>query len=420
MSVTLAEILDMVGRLDDAPGDDTPRERFRRRLREKVGEVGQVRDYIEECLRTPSEQHNRALQDLVNHLGHLLGFEVMFGRYQGVRGQVGFDGHWTSPTGFHIVAEVKTTDTYSIKAATLVGYVDELISQKVIPSWELALGLYALGRADTASGQIENAIIAERRTHQLRLISTESLLSLAELAVTYDVAHEDVLAVLRPSGPAVDPVVDLMARLVAQRQTEDEATDQLTAVAATQLAPSRSEVGLAVVSALKETQTDVQPPVIRPPTTAVTPAYWLTPVKSDEVDSAQATVRTLVADSHVYAFGDKTPGRKRLKSGDWICFYATSIGVIAHAKVNSSPEHRPHPRVRDADRYPWVFGVSDEVLYLDEPMVLDANLRAQLEVFQGKDPNKAWSWFVQATHQMTEHDFLILTRQPGVPLSPAG
>jgi hypothetical protein len=125
MSITLKQILDLVGKLDDSPGDETPRERFRRFLQENVTEVGSLRDYVEVCLRNPGDQYNRALQDLVNHLGHFLGFEVTFGRYQGVKGHIGFDGHWKSPTGFHVVVEVKTTETYAIKAATLVGYVDE-------------------------------------------------------------------------------------------------------------------------------------------------------------------------------------------------------------------------------------------------------------------------------------------------------
>lgn len=45
------------------------------------------------------------LQDLVNHLGQLLEFTITFGRYQGVQGQIGFDGRWASPTGFHIVVD---------------------------------------------------------------------------------------------------------------------------------------------------------------------------------------------------------------------------------------------------------------------------------------------------------------------------
>ena len=76
MSITLSQILALVGKLDESPGDDTPRERIRRFLKENVSEVGQVRDYIEECLRTSGDQYNRALQDLVNYLGNKMGSDL--------------------------------------------------------------------------------------------------------------------------------------------------------------------------------------------------------------------------------------------------------------------------------------------------------------------------------------------------------
>ena len=66
---TLKEILGLVGSLDDTPGEDTARERFRRYLKQTVKEVGQLRDYVEECLREKGDQYNRALQDLVNYIG---------------------------------------------------------------------------------------------------------------------------------------------------------------------------------------------------------------------------------------------------------------------------------------------------------------------------------------------------------------
>ncbi len=34
MSIALKQILDLVGKLDDTPGEETPRERFRRFLKE--------------------------------------------------------------------------------------------------------------------------------------------------------------------------------------------------------------------------------------------------------------------------------------------------------------------------------------------------------------------------------------------------
>jgi hypothetical protein len=313
--ISLNQILALVGKLDDASGADTPRERFRQFLEKNVLEVGQVRDYVEECLRNSGDQYSRALQDLVNYLGHFLGFAVTYGRYQGVQGEIGFDGHWTSPTGFHVVVEVKTTDVYAIKVHTLVGYVDRLISsEKKIPSWDAALGLYVVGRSDKQLHQLDNAIIAEKRTQQLRIISVGSLLSLAELMTGYGLGHKEVLSIIRPSGPAIDSVVDLMARLVAEPQIEGQ--------------PTAVDVSVP--------QEEVAPPRIVPASEQLgdAPVYWLTSVKAEEGETAEQCVQRLVH-AGIYAFGDNTPGRKQLKPGDRICFYATGKGIVADAKVVS-------------------------------------------------------------------------------------
>lgn len=194
------------------------------------------------------------MQDLVNFIGQFLGFEVAFGRYRGVSGEIGFDGHWKSPTGFHIVIEVKTSDTYTTKTSTLVGYIDELISAKRIPDRHSALGLYVLGRPDPEIKQLENAVIAEKRTDQLRTISIESLLSLAELMTEYDMTHGDALVVLRPSGPPADPIISLMTRLVAQKQTESVNEEPVSKPA------ESTEKG--------------------------EPVFWLTPVKDHETETS--------------------------------------------------------------------------------------------------------------------------------------
>jgi len=372
-TISLNQVLNLVGKLTDTPGGDTPRERFRAFLRENVQEAGQIRDYIQECLRLTGEQYDRALQDLVNHLGSLLGFKVTFGRYKGKKDEIGFDGHWESPTGKHIVVEVKTTETYAIKTNRLVGYVDELISTKKIPDWDCALGLYVIGRPDPEIRQLEHAIIAEKRIHQLRIISVESLISLAEMMTEYEVNHEDILAILLPSGPRVDPVVELMTRIVAQ--------------------PGPGEL---------------PPEEEQPPSEEVN--YWLTPVRSEPDATAEQVIETLVGQEKIYAFGERTPGRKHLKPGDWLCFHASGKGVIAHARVLSKPEKKHHPKVRHPDKYPWIFRVGDAKLYLDDPVVIDSEIRAKLEAFKNRDLEKSWGWFVQATRRISSHDFKILTR----------
>lgn len=386
MSVSLNEILDLVGPLDDSAGEDTPRERFRRFLRKNVHEVGEIRDHIEQCLRTSGERYNRALQDLVNYVGEFLGFKVEFGRYRGVQNQIGFDGLWQSQFGLNLVIEVKTTETYAIKAATLVGYVDQLISEKRIPSWDAALGLYVVGRPDPELRQLENTIVAEKRTHQLRVISVESLLSLAEIMSEYDVTHDDMLDLLRPSGPGIDGLVDLIARLVAQRTAQQP---ELVPVPVAATAPP-------IPASVSDT--------------AVAKTCWLTPVKDHETETAIDCVKNLVGKHGIYAFGERTPGRTHIKQGDFICFYAAGDGVIAHAKVASAPENKPDERVVHSQDYPYTFRTQDAKLYAEDPVVVDGTVRQELDAFRGRDPDRPWAWFVQATRKITEHDFRTLTR----------
>ncbi len=392
MNITLTQMLNLVGKLDDSQGEDTASHRFRAALKENVKEVGPVRDYIEECLRNAGTQYSKALQDLVNFLGDFLGFEVTFGRYQGIQGEIGFDGHWKSPTGFHLVIEVKTTDVYSVKTSTLFGYVNELISNRQIPDLDHALGVYVLGRPTPEIRQIENSIVVEKRMGQLRIISVESLISLAEMMTQFDIAHKDILDVLRPAGPRIDPLIDLMTRLVAQKGSQD------------------AEECVPPIPPDKGQQQDTLTTEPREPETTC----WLTPVKSTDQESAEACIERLVGAEHVYAFGEKTPGRKGIKPDDWICFYASGKGIVAHARVTSNPKKEPHPKVRDSERYPWTFSLDSAELYLDNPVVLDASARIELDAFKSRDPNNPWSWFVQSTHPITKNDFSLLTRGESV------
>lgn len=381
--ITLKQVLELVGDLDDAQGEKTPRERFRRFLSQNLSSVGAVRDYVEECLRNSGEQYNRALQDLVNHLGRLMGFEVTFGRYKGVRGEIGFDGLWKSPSGLFIVVEVKTTDAYAIKTATLLGYIDQLISEQKIPDWDHALGLYVIGRDDAELNQLENSIIAEKRTHQLRVITVDKLLTLAELLADYEMEHEDALTVLRPTGPVVDPLIELMASLVAK-----------------EIRNKRENIQQIQDETSNETFSDPE---------GVNVEYYLAPVGSYDDQTAEEYIKQLL-EARIYAVSEKSFGRK-VKPGDWVCFYAAAKGVVAHAKVKSFPEYKHHPVVKQPERHPYVFEVDSVSIYLEEPVVLDAELRSKLDAFQGRDLSKRWSWFVQGMGRITKHDFMLLTRQ---------
>lgn len=137
--------------------------------------------------------------------------------------------------------------------------------------------------------------------------------------------------------------------------------------------------------------------------------YCLTPVKSTKEQSNVDCVRSLVMENGIYAFSEATP-QKNLKPGDLICFYASGIGVIAHARVKTRPKREPNPSVRNADKYPFTFEVEDVKFYPENPVVIDSGLRQRLDTFKGLDAAKHWGWFVTPTRRITEHDFKILTR----------
>ncbi len=320
----------------------------------------------------------------------MLGFAVTYGRYAGTRNQVGFDGHWVSPHGQHIVVEVKTTDVYAIRTATLLNYINELVSQGTIAEDAPRLGLYVVGRPDADLNQLHNAIIAEKRLQELRTISVDSLLSLTELAVTYDVTHESVVAVLLPSGPRLDATVDLMASLVAQAEASTRPEPPVSL--------REGEVPLAEIQEPDETG----------------PAYYLAPVKWKEFDSPMDAVGQLIT-AGKWGFGERTPLRRSIKPGDWICFYASGLGVFAHAQVTTAPQHNPLPDLqRHPEAYPWTFDIAHQAIYEDNPVAITAEVRSQLDAFANSDVNRNWGWFVTPTRNLSEHDFKILTRQAQV------
>ena len=100
-----------------------------------------------------------------------------------------------------------------------------------------------------------------------------------------------------------------------------------------------------------------------------------------------------------------------MKPGDTICFYATGNGVVAHARLASLPERKLDRRIRQPERYPWLFRLDNVELYLNKPIVIDAAMRSGLDAFRGRDANKSWAWFVQATRKISPHDFKLLAGQ---------
>lgn len=409
MLSTLDQILGLVGTLDDSPGTDTPRERFRAYLRDSVRAIGAVRDYVEACTKDKGPQYDHALQDLVNHTGALIGFNIEYGRYKGVTNDVGHDGLWRW-NDFSIVVEVKTTDAFSIQTATVTGYVDKLISKGTIPSWDHAMGLYVFGRTDSQLKQLANSVVAEKRTYQLRIATVDEVLSLAELVQEGHIIADEAVALLKPGGVFVADTVKLLARIAA-RATDRQIEDPISAEPTTAINDFESAYGSDPATPIKA----LPPPSAAKRTPAASTAaeamYLLTPVSDEAETAAKDTIADLL-NAGWYVFGDKTPGRKRLEPGDRICFFESGVGVVAEAEVASLPEREPPAAkgiAKNLKAFPWSFRLTNARLFFDTPIATDADLRAKLHAFADRDPSRSWSWFVQGTRVVNEQDFAVLT-----------
>jgi len=83
--------------------------------------------------------------------------------------------------------------------------------------------------------------------------------------------------------------------------------------------------------------------------------------------TAEECVKLLVGQDRIYAWGERTPGRKRLKPGDLMCFYATGKDTI--------PDLSPPPQ-----QYP--FGIDISAIQLDVLNRPNDNFFRELAVFE--------------------------------------
>lgn len=380
--IELSTLLELVGSLDDSPEPGSASTRFRKYLRENVQQASDVRLYVNDALAKPGDQYDKSLQDLINHIGQLLGFAVQYGRYRGIRGQIGFDGLWQSPTGRVLVVETKTTDVYAIKTATLLGYINNLISAGQIKNPSSALGLYVYGRFDAHTSQLENAIIVEGRQERLRVISVNALLNLLELKQDYDLEHETILSLLLPTPVRVDPLVNLIFDMVAQEKRESIEA---------QISPLFT--------------TDTEPLLVKD---SPGNAFYLLPAADSEDGTPVLDNLRRWLDKELWGLGQRTGYRKEFSPGDYLCFYAVRTGVVAECEVASSCFELSSRDNPTRNKVPYAIRVKN-VRWLEKPVELTADIRQHLNAFQGRDPNKGWAWFVQGTSKLTEDDFRLLT-----------
>lgn len=147
--------------------------------------------------------------------------------------------------------------------------------------------------------------------------------------------------------------------------------------------------------------------------TSAGPSYWMVPASGRPGMSVEQTLKAWLGKG-MWGFGESTPGRKSMRESDWIAFYAAARGVVAFAQVTGEanllvqPNEWPEPRAQVGPAYKIPLR---DVTWLKTVNKVDAQARAQLDAFKGRDPNGNWSWLVQTTRRLSQGDFKRLTLQ---------
>jgi hypothetical protein len=182
--------------------------------------------YADECLAEKKfSESGFALQDVVNQLGRRLGFEVEDGRYRGSVSSLGYDGLWKSPTGHHIVVEVKSSATFKIDLDNIAGFRRGLMREGRVVGENSSI-LIIVGSEDTR--ELEAQIRGSRHAWDIRLISVEGLKRLVHLKEDIDdpATVRKIGDILVPyEYTRVDRIIDIVFS-TAEEVLQEEETEE--------------------------------------------------------------------------------------------------------------------------------------------------------------------------------------------------
>ncbi len=179
--------------------------------------ISQIEKYVNECIQDKFEENGYVFQDLVNELGKRIGFDVIFGRYKGVKGKNGFDGIWKSKEGVDFVVESKVTDLFPIKLEKIHGYKEDLIEKGEI-SKDNSYVILVLGRVDSKTAQ--SIIRGSQYKWNTVQIGIESLLLLAKKR--NEILDKQIIAMFKSEDNVnVDEIVHLLFPIENNKQIKD-------------------------------------------------------------------------------------------------------------------------------------------------------------------------------------------------------
>jgi len=185
---------------------DSPRARFRKHLRGLGADLTEVGHHLRRAVPQidTDEEARLAVEELVSHLGGVLGFHTSRDEREGI-------AIWGSPTGITLVTRALGAGGLAGALAPLAQARDRRLAGTAAPARLVsALGVVCGSRIDWR--QIEESLSMRRGLDAVRLVSVDRLLDLAVLRRDHVLAHPDAVVLLRPQGMNADALVELMAR----------------------------------------------------------------------------------------------------------------------------------------------------------------------------------------------------------------
>jgi hypothetical protein len=343
MSVSLSQILMLAGPLDDSTGFDAPRERFRRYLTENVAEISSLKALIEDAQRLVGEQPHRALQDALVVLGRFLGFETTFGTYQRLAGAVQYEGQWRSRHRLHVLLEIRGDQTQRIDHDDMTRALAALSANTALDDAP-RLGLSVVTPLFAARGRLDEEHLLAKPGQDRRVVSTRSLLWLAEAVSGGQMTHDEVVRLL-VSGQSLDLIVELL-----ERHTDGKRPKADSAVAVESIAHAGPSEHLPVSD----------------------PDCWAVVVDRSGSSAFEQIVHSAVASRHVLGVLEDQSAPGVARPGDAVCFFLPGKGVVGRAEI-ATPEESGLQLIRDTDRFSRLYRVRNVVIF-DVPVVpgLDA------------------------------------------------
>jgi hypothetical protein len=348
MNLTVNQLLTVVGRLDDSPGFDTPRERFRRFLSERMTDAQSARQVIQECRQMSGEQNHRALRDAVVLSGKLLGFITAFSAYQHDPGAAPIGGQWESLRRLRVILTVCT------------GQIADTELEALSKAAQNGVGLCVVTPFCSAKAHLEEML--RTRTHpELRLISLAGILRMADMVAAGQLAHDDVLQLLNPDV-TVDSVVDLLDRSRTAAQSPTVAQS------------------LTVAHKSSEAASDVQR---APEGERTTDNYWIAAIRLPQDTPPAQFVDSVISNRRLLAIDPVSQAQRVVQTGDSICVCIAGEGFVADARVAGLVADGASG-VRHAERFAQVLRLTDVTVY-GAPVVPAPELIRKIELTPSGD-----------------------------------